>query len=175
MHRVHDFNQQLAYSNTEDAFWEAVYRQHFPNLVSLMACPGDHASQRMGIDRVLLLANGQLLRIDEKKRRGAYEDVALEYISVDRTKAPGWIEKDLFIDYLAYAIMPLRRVYMLPWPQLRAAWLRNRQTWLEWGKERKNGLRLNEAQNKGYKSLFVCVPYPILMRAMQEHGLCQVS
>ena len=67
----HEFTDEREFSEaaSSEPFWDAVYRQAFPNLVSHMPCPGDFASQRMGIDRVLLLSNGKTLTIDEKKRR----------------------------------------------------------------------------------------------------------
>ena len=112
-----------------EEFWSAIYNKAFPNLVNMMACPGDYASQRMGIDRVLLLSNGKVLKIDEKKREKEYNDILLEYLSNDQTNAPGWIEKDLAIDYLAYAFIQSRRCYLFPWAILRRAWMDNRQDW----------------------------------------------
>jgi hypothetical protein len=66
---VHSFNEQLAYSERAscEPFWDAVYKKAFPNLVNHMMCKGDTASQRMGVDRILYLANGLTVAIDEKK------------------------------------------------------------------------------------------------------------
>ena len=77
---IHNFDDDLAFSEVAsfEAFWDAVYRKAFPNMVSHMPCPGDFASQRMGIDRIILLSNGKTLAIDEKKRREVYDDVLLD-------------------------------------------------------------------------------------------------
>lgn len=158
---IHNFDDDLAFSEVAscEAFWDAVYRKAFPNLVSHMPCPGDFASQRMGIDRIILLSNGKTLAIDEKKRREVYDDVLLEYVSADTTGAPGWIEKDLAIDYLAYAFMPTQRVYLYPWPQLRRAWLHHKEDWLRRHKT-------VSADNGSYRTLSVAVPLNDLRSAV---------
>jgi len=166
---VHNFAEQLAFSEkaSEEPFWDAVYRKAFPNLVNHMLASGDVKSQRMGVDRVLFLANGKTLYIDEKKRREIYTDVLLEYVSVDTTSAPGWIEKDLAIDYLAYAFMPLQRVYLYPWPMLRRAWLHFKSDWLQ-------KYKIPPAQNKGYKTLSVAIPVEILRKAVSTAAIIQL-
>ena len=84
---VHDFRERLSWSEeaSTEPFWNAVYHKAFPNLVNHMQCIGDTVSQRMGIDRVLFLTNGKTLYVDEKKRQREYNDILLEYISVDTT------------------------------------------------------------------------------------------
>ena len=93
---VHDFRAQLQYSvhAADDSFWERVYREAFPTLADIIDCSRDRAYQRVGIDRKVRLQSGQVLKIDEKKRRKDYGDILLEYVSVDSTGAPGWVEKD---------------------------------------------------------------------------------
>lgn len=156
----HRFQEQLDWSEAASAepFWEAVYRQAFPNLVSLMPCPGDFESQRLGIDRVILLSNGQLLKIDEKKRRKDYRDVLLEWQSNDATGAPGWIEKDLAIDYLAYAIMPTLTCYLFPWTMLRRAWEQNKLNWWAEAGLETRPVGQFAAQNVGYATWSLSMP-----------------
>lgn len=166
---IHSFSKQLAYSEEAscEPFWDAIYKQAFPNLVAHVPCPGDTKSQRMGIDRVLMLSNGKALYIDEKKRAKTWGDVLLEFISVDATGAPGWIEKDLSIDYLAYAFMDNQRVYLYPWQMLRRAWL---HLGAEWKKTHK----IITAQNDGYKTHCVAVPIPTLNAAVQRASIIQL-
>lgn len=170
---THDFKQQLAWSEAggDESFWVAAYRSAFPNFVNCMQTTGDTAAQRMGIDRVIALSNGVNLRIDEKKRRKDYGDILLEYISVDTTGALGWIEKDLQIDYLAYAFMESHRVYLLPWLLLRKAWIKNGTAWIEAGRQHKAGFRLVEADNRRYKTLSVAVPTNVLFNAISKAAL----
>jgi len=174
---VHSFNEQLAYSERAscEPFWDAVYKKAFPNLVNHMMCKGDTASQRMGVDRILYLANGLTVAIDEKKRKKDYGDILLEYVSVDTTGAPGWMAKDLAIDYLAYAIMPTKKCYLFPWHILRRVWLARGQQWIQWGQERKKGFSLSTSKNKGYVTRNVCVPIDIIKRALEAYSLIDVS
>jgi len=167
---VHDFKERLQWSESQsdEPFWDAVYRKAFPNLVNHMVCPGNTTSQRMGIDRIIMLANGKSISIDEKKREKDYPDICLEYISIDTTRAPGWIEKDLAIDYLAYAFMPSKRCYLFPWPQLRRAWQ-------QFGEEWKSKYFNPKAPNNGYQTISVAVPIDIWQRAVSTACVINVS
>jgi hypothetical protein len=174
---IHDFHERLRFSEacSDEPFWEAVYREAFPNLVSHMLCSGDTTSQRMGIDRLLMLGSGQELRIDEKKRGREYGDFLLEYLSNDHTGAPGWIEKDLFIDYLAYAFMPSQKVYLLPWQMLRRAWMIHGETWKQRGEDQEPGYRIVSASNPGYRTWSVAVPINVLYRSMNSASVIEVE
>lgn len=166
---IHDFQSALAFSEraSEEPFWDAVYRKAFPTLVNHMPASGDTASQRMGIDRIIVLASGQTLNVDEKKRRGEWKDILLEYISVDTTDTPGWIEKDLAIDYLAYAFMLSRRVYLFPWLMLRRAWNEFGAVWIA-------TYSRVEAQNKGYRTISVAVPIEIVRQKVSLASVIQL-
>lgn len=167
--RVHNFERDLKFSEeaSDEAFWDAIYKKAFPNMVNHMLCSGDTKSQRMGIDRLVLLSNGKVLRIDEKKRREVYDDILLEFVSVDTTGAPGWIEKDLAIDYLAYAFMPIERVYLFPWDMLRRAWKYYKREWIA------RYPRIT-AQNDGYKTFSVAVPIDTLRRSVSIASVIQL-
>lgn len=167
---IHDFKRCLAYSEraSDEPFWDAVYKKAFPNLVNQMICSGNTKSQRDGIDRVLLLSNGKIIKIDEKKRSKDYSDILLEYISVDTTNAPGWIEKDLPIDYLAYAFMPSKKVYLFSWDILRRAWLHFKSDWL-------NKYKIVTAQNNGYLTYSVAVPIDELLKAIKEASIIRLK
>lgn len=172
-----DFRHDLEYSNAQSdlPFWERFYRQAFPTAIEIIDCAKDMACQRVGIDRKIKLAVGQILKIDEKKRRKDYGDILLEYISVDTTGALGWIEKDLGIDYIAYACMESLRVYLLPFPLLRLAWTEYSDCWKEYGKERKNGFRICPTDNPGYRTWSVAVPTDILYNAIVEAAQVKVD
>lgn len=167
---VHDFREQLLWGEAQgyEPFWTQVYRKAFPNMVNHMLGSGDTQSQRMGIDRIILLGNGRMLRIDEKKRRQDFPDILLEYVSVDATNAPGWIEKDLAIDYLAYAFMPTKRCYLFDWLMLRRAWIR-------YGDEWKRVHRIVKAQNNGYQTHSVAVPIEVVRGAVRRASIIDVS
>lgn len=177
MTAIHNFQEQLDYSEEAscEPFWDAVYRKAFPNMLNHMICSGDTQSQRMGIDRLLFLSNGMTISIDEKKRKEVWPDIALEYISVDRTGAPGWMEKDLSIDYLAYAFMPTRKCYLFPWQLLRRVWIERGEKWKAWAKEEAHGFRIVKAPNKGYFTYSVAVPTRSLLKAIEHATLVDVS
>lgn len=166
---IHDFKTDLRFSeiSSDELFWDAVYRKAFPNMVNHMLCQGDTASQRMGIDRLVFLSNGRELRIDEKKRRCEYGDILLEYLSNNSTGAPGWVEKDLYIDYLAYAFMPLQKVYLFDWPMLRRAWC---QYGAQWKRQYKQVI----AKNNGYQTFSVPVPTAVLNAAVSNARIIQL-
>lgn len=168
--RIHDFRERLAASEAArlQPFWEAVYRKHFPNMVACVLLQGDTASQRQGKDRAIHLANGQVLHIDEKSRdRTDDRDILLEYLSNDRTGAPGWMECDKAIDYMAYAFVPIRRVYIFPWPQLRRAWLHYKAEW-------QAAYPPVPARNRTYTTYSTPVPTKVLQKAVSTAAVIQV-
>lgn len=198
MTQVRDFSTDLEFSEKAscEPFWKAVYDKAFPNIVNQMPCPGDTVSQRMGIDRLVMLSNGFTIAIDEKKRRDNYGDISLEYrhVYANGDTSPGWIEKDLSIDYLAYAIMPTLSCYLLPWQTLKRVWNTKGKEWTRLGIETfkarekakkeakgkrydypKNGFDISISPNRGYKSYGVCVKPDILFATMNEYSIIDVS
>lgn len=133
--RVHSFRERLAASEGAhlDSFWEPVYHKAFPALVLCASLQGDTASQRQGKDRILHLANGQTLYIQEKVRETWRDDsdilIEYEHRHTSGTVKPGWIAVDQDIHYLAYAFKVLRRVYLFPWHQLQRAWALHGALW----------------------------------------------
>jgi hypothetical protein len=167
--KVHNFEERLAYSEaaSEEPFWEAVYRKHFPNMVQCVLLQGNHDSQRQGKDRAVHLSNGHVLYIDEKKREKVYNDILLEYISVDTKNKPGWMECDKSIDYLAYAFMPSKTVYFFPWPQLRRAWNYYKTEW-------QARYKPVAARNGKYTTYCTPVPIDVLRRAVSTASVIKL-
>lgn len=132
------FQDDLDYSHEGDAepFFEQFYRQQFPNFHGMHAVKKDGRGQRNGIDRIIILDNGQQLTVDEKKRRRIYSDIALEVehrYPNGRVK-PGWIVDDLQINYLVYAMFPLggpNRAYLFDFLGLRKAWQEHGSYWMQ--------------------------------------------
>ena len=160
---MNDFTDDLAWSHAQsDAdWWEDVYRQAFPNFLTMTHLPADGWAQRAGIDRLVTLTDGTVLKIDEKVRRSQWPDILLEYWSDERRRSPGWIAKPLTCDYIAYAFAPTQVCYLLPFQTLRRAWFVNRQEWVE-------AYRRIEAQNAGYVTVSVAVPVPVLLDALAD-------
>lgn len=143
----HEFKADLELSQriAAESWWETVYRQAFPDFLSMGAPVTDLGMQRQGIDRVITLSGGAQIYIDEKVRGPKYNDVWLETVSVDTTGAPGWVLKPLHCDYLAYAFTGTKICYMFPFQQVRRAWTMYGEKWLRQYPPR-------PAFNDGYKT-----------------------
>jgi hypothetical protein len=152
---VYNFQDQLRKSEARDLepFWECVYRRAFPDMLSHMRVPGPSEAQRLGQDRVLQLACGEVLHVDEKVIGERNDDKALflEFVSVDTQGKPGWIEKELRTDFIAFGFAHLRSCYLLPWPHLRAAWRATGEAW-------KQRFGVRKIPNEGYHTHGVTVP-----------------
>jgi len=145
IHKFHESNAK-AENEKNDPFWLDVYKEAFPDMINAMPLREDCKMQRRGVDRVIILDSGKSVYIDEKIRFSEYNDILLEYISVDTTNAPGWIEKDLCIDYLAYAFIKSKRCYLFDWRMLKRAWRYYGERW----KAQYNKI---EANNNDYKTI----------------------
>lgn len=167
---VHDFATSLDKSHAAEDWpvWETIYRRAFPDFAAMVNHRQDGWHQRQGIDRSVILTNSKQLLIDEKARgRNAktgkvYDDVALEYWSDEQRQVPGWVCKPLMADYIAYAILPLGRCYLLPVVQLQAAWSQHHAEW----QEKYPAIR---AVNTSWTTVSVGVPVATLFSAI---GAC---
>jgi len=158
---VNDFQADLAFSHSaEDSeIWKTIYTKAFPGLQSFINTREDGELQRSGIDRTLVLKSGKAIYVDEKVRREDYGDILLEYTSNDTRNTPGWCEKPLFCDYIAYAILPSKMCYLMPVEPLQTAWHRNKDDWLYC-------FGTKAAQNRGYRTLNCPVPINVLFKAI---------
>lgn len=168
MSTVHRFSDSLAQGEraSEEPFWEAVYRKAFPGFVSCSRNPKDGPGQRAGIDRWVHLSSGQTLTIDEKRRAKTYPDILLEVWSDTDRRTPGWIKKDLQIDFLAYGFVPDGLCYLLPWQQLRRSWDHFSGEWIEKARAGVDGFRVVLAENPTYTTTSVAVPTNVLLAAL---------
>lgn len=153
MSAVHDFTESLAASHraSDLPIWEEIYRKSFQGFLAMVDHRQDGEHQRAGIDRSVILENSKQILIDEKIRWKPYPDIAVEFLSNDRTGAPGWACKPLRADYIAYAIAPLGMCYLLPVIQLQQAWRRKGELW-------KASCFIVRAPNRGYTTLSAAVP-----------------
>ena len=166
---MNDFKKDLEFSHSasDDPMWTIIYGRAFPGFKSMTDNRCDSQMQRVGVDRTLIMRSGKAVYIDEKARRpdkytGTESfknniDIMLEYVSNDRKKSPGWSEKDLFCDYIAYNIIAIKRCFLFPVPQMQSAWFANKEAWL-------NLYGTRAAKNYGYKTLNYPVPYKVLYR-----------
>lgn len=164
---MHVFSESLAASHkvSDLPIWEEIYRKSFPGFEAMVDHRQDGEHQRAGIDRSVILSNSKQLLVDEKARERnkktgrVYDDIALEYLSDEARRTPGWVCKALRADYIAYAILPLGKCYLLPVIQLQMAWARFGADWIE----RFPKVR---AENPGYWTVSVGVPPTVLFPAI---------
>lgn len=158
---IHDFKESLKLSQEHSSapWWEPVYKSAFPGYAGMYCVRNDGWAQRGGIDRVVVLKSGKTLTVDEKVRKEDWPDVLLERWSDVNRKTPGWIQKDLACDFIAYAYIPSRTCYLLPFVPLRRAWLTHGKDWIERHKEIR-------ALNQGYVTASVAVPTDELFKAL---------
>jgi len=167
--RIHDFAGSLALSETfaEASWWLDIYRKAFPTMISAVSVRSDGWAQRGGIDRVVTLACGRVFTVDEKVRTADWSDILLEQWSDEGRRSPGWIQKPLACDFIAYAFAPSRRCYLLPVAPLQRAWRQNGRGWVrEFGQRR--------ALNPGYATASVPVPIDMLMPAISQAMLVSI-
>lgn len=166
----HDFETSLALSHrySDAPWWLDIYRKAFPTLVSSVSVRDDGWAQRGGIDRILTLACGRTFTVDEKVRTHEWPDILLEQWSDEAKRVPGWIQKPLACDFIAYAFAPTKRCYLLPIVPLQRAWRQYGRQWVSYFGQRR-------ALNRGYTSTSVPVPIEVLMRAMTQAMLVQIA
>lgn len=160
---LHSFAESLAFSESQSdaGWWLDVYRQAFPRLAAAVSVRQDGWAQRAGIDRRLTMSCGQTITIDEKVRAKDYPDIALERRSDTAKQKPGWIQKPLACDFIAYAFVPSQTCYLLPVLPLQRAWRLFGRAWAERYGEIK-------AHNRGYVTTSVCVPKDVLLSALTD-------
>lgn len=161
--RPHDFRRSLALSRSyvDAPWWVDVYRSAFPGLASAVAVPDDGWAQRGGIDRVLTLNSGRVVYIDEKVRERDWPDILLERWSDEAAKTPGWVQKPLACEFIAYAFVPSQTCYLLPAQTLQRAWRVHGRNWIDTYREVR-------ADNGRYVTVSVPVPIPTLMTALSD-------
>jgi len=141
---------QLSNSVARDARWEALYRQAWPDVVGVEYIT-DVTIQRHGIDRLLYFVDRPSIAVEEKYDSQAVENFFLEYWSAVETNTPGWIRKPLRCDYFVYVCPNIYNAYILPWPELQAAWIAQADHWVKtYGPK--------HVRNPAYTTVGVAVP-----------------
>lgn len=172
---THDFHERLEFSArlSDEPSWVAFYQSIWTDMVSATRLDRQSEWQRDGIDRVVFLANGRQMLIDEKKREAVdksgqpYLDVLLEewsvfYGELDPRNRIGWsLDAKKRCDFVAYAIPLARLCYLLPFELLRLAFREHRSEWV-----RLYGAR--DAKNRDYVTRNVPVPWKVLKEAINR-------
>lgn len=175
---VHSFTERLEWSEqlSDEPSWVEFYRKLWPNLLSATKLPGPSWQQERGIDRRIELGNGRMFTIDEKKREKDYGDILLEthddcqYDPDEKrilsSHRPGWaMNKHKVCDFVAYAVIPAGKVYLLPFEILRLTLDRMLPAWQQ-GQDRARWPIA--ARNNGYWTINVGVPWAALRQQLTE-------
>ena len=160
---THDFQERLDCSRSyaDAPWWFNVYRSAFPDLAAAVSVRGDGWAQRAGVDRILTLTCGRTISVDEKVRERDWPDILLERWSNEESRIPGWVQKPLACEYIAYAFVPSGKCYLLPTLMLQRAWRLHGREWIA-------SCREVRAQNKSYCTVSVAVPIAELLAAISD-------
>ena len=166
---VHQFQERLEYSAalSNEPAWVAFHRALWPDALLIDRLDANSKWQKDGVDRRVTLPGGKDIYIDEKKRSGTFADVLLEEWSVyygprHRRNKVGWaLDPSKRCDYVAYAVVALKKCYLLPFEVLRFTFEANLEAW-----KRRRYWYPKVSRNEGYNTVNCAVPWPVLAAAM---------
>ena len=127
---VHCFQSELDFSHKAQRrdFMRGVYEHFFPG-AAVVYHDKDGPWQRGGIDATVILPTSVTFTVDEKTRRGNWQDILLEEWSDYERQVPGWVCKPLMCDYILYSVPAAARAYLLPAGPLQQAWRTHADEW----------------------------------------------
>jgi len=151
---------EYSLNERENELFDCFYFRVFKNLKEVVLI-NDKKLQMHGVDKKLIFENGKELLIDEKKRRTNYGDILLEEWSDEARKKIGWVgDPNKITDYIVYAIMPIKKVYLFPYKILQMAWIANYYDWKKY--------RVRPAKNEGYRTTNFAIPVSVLFAALNR-------
>ncbi len=158
------FRQDLQFSFDEGVkdYWVKLYSKYFVGYSHHIDNLEKNADQVAGIDTYIHLKNGKVITIDQKVRDSKFDDVALEFVSINEKNKPGWICDDSYRpDFIMYYIIPLKKCYLLPVPQLQLMWKVYGQRFIaKYGQKK--------VVNDNYTTLICCVPINIIYEGIKR-------
>lgn len=165
-----NFHDDLRASESDDLipFWTAAFKARFPEMANCIFNYADNQAQRKGIDCLLFMNDGSTVRLDQKNDKYPPNNFFLEFVSVIDERKPGWIAKNLDVEYIAYGFINHGKCYMLCWRELRSAWKRHRAEWCK-------KYKVSDVPNNGYMTRGVAVPVPVVLAAMRDVQAIEVA
>lgn len=118
-----------------------------------------------GMDKIVLLANGELHGIEEKIRFPRftqwgepiyYSDILIEHKSNTSNGKYGWVDAPYWCKWFTYYNMPIGKIYVFLWTELQSAWKKNELSWIV-----KYGTKV--ADNGNYDTLNTPVPEDVIL------------
>jgi hypothetical protein len=113
------FGKDLADSHGDRARWNQFYQRRFPDC-TIVNGEANAMLQGLGADVILRRPTGKEILIEEKVRASAFGDCLIEiwskfYSDGDPRNRVGWsLHPDKHPDFLAYAVRPLSRCWLVP-------------------------------------------------------------
>jgi hypothetical protein len=174
---IHNYQDSLKKSTRfiNDAIWYKIYSQALPGAIKIVRAPYHHPD---GVDRYLCLLDGRTLKVNEIVRQGSWTDILIEEWAGGIGRTSGWIKKPASAyDYIAYVILGTRRCFLIPFPSLQEAWVKNKQEWRELAELKLCGFRSVKAQNRAgygdYITESIAVPISAIREAVK--GVIEVG
>lgn len=158
MQRIHKFDESHFLSELPDEFVDSFYQSAFPDMVRHEYIT-DIERQKAGVDRIVYLASGDVVHIDEKVRYKYRPDFLLEVGHTNNMI--GGMQKELDIDYMAYIWKESRDGYLLHWGDLFKQYHLNEQRWIQ-------AYGIKRAENVSYDTLSVAVPKHIVLNLVRH-------
>jgi len=160
---IHHFADSNAWAleMAQQPWVESLYRRAFRNFESSYIVRSDGWAQRGGIDRKINLKSARSVFVEEKFRSKDYGDFLLERWSDKVRRKPGWIQQDLLADYFAYIFVPSRSMWLLPFLDLRRAWIQHGRSWL-------NKYKCKDGINPTFRTENLPVPIPVVIKSITD-------
>lgn len=163
---IHNFESSKAVAAAHASEFDRLYQKLWNAIMIARVPAGSNVLQRGGVDVIVWTEHARMICIEEKWRSRDFGDFLCETWSVwrgegDPSNRVGWTidPRKKRTDYVAYGCLP--KVTLLPAELLRLACIRNLDGW-----KRRFGEQV--AQNNGYETRNVAVPWSDLWQAMQE-------
>lgn len=162
------FSDEKAYKEIYCNF----YSDQIVTIINAQLEMGNH--QYMGIDRVIVLKDGSIIRVEEKTRWnvrpeeknnfGANLEICLEYGSRNTSGRmdKGWIEKELHVDMILFYYKNVGRAFYYPFKMLQRVWFKNKEAWLQ---------KYEKQTNHDEKYELAFIPEAEVSRAILEDGM----
>lgn len=137
------FQADLAYSHSQESFWNCHYHLRFPTMWKLEK-EKTQLAQQAGVDRTVRTREHQRIFVEEKLSRHRFGLMALEiasgyypgwidgalydpeFLTVVSAQNPGWMEKSLACDYIVFGYPKSDIAVWLDWSWFQQWWKWNR-------------------------------------------------
>lgn len=165
-----DFHGDLERSKSPElqAIANAAIREYFFGLDIKIEFVEDVSEQKKGIDKLVYLSNGRVVKLEEKLRDSNYEDVLIEAWSTffdwnDKRNRDGWIRKTNQEAELLLYVFPNGDWLIVPFALLQTTWKRHSAAWHS---DERIGKKV--ARDGTKKSMNAAIPFDILIGALKK-------